>query len=128
MVPGFHSVALPSGSRLQLVDFPGHERLRASLLQVLPLKTTPSLKTRPSSRSYILRPVADPSPSPPPQHIKGAKGMVVVVDPSSVQAIKQTALLLFGVFGSAELASSTRIMVKFMVPRLFHLTCKNVTD
>ena len=34
MVPGFHSVALPSGSRLQLVDFPGHERLRASLARL----------------------------------------------------------------------------------------------
>ena len=33
MVPSYHSCSLPSGAKIQLVDLPGHERMRASALQ-----------------------------------------------------------------------------------------------
>lgn len=79
MAPSFNEVTLKSsGKSIQLVDFPGHERLRESMFQ----------------------------------HIKGAKGLVLVVDPRTSKTIKQTALLIYELFKSPDFSPSTPLLVK----------------
>eukprot|EP00613_Pedinella_sp_CCMP2098_P071614 CAMPEP_0171913926 /NCGR_PEP_ID=MMETSP0993-20121228/12176_1 /TAXON_ID=483369 /ORGANISM="non described non described, Strain CCMP2098" /LENGTH=286 /DNA_ID=CAMNT_0012548107 /DNA_START=28 /DNA_END=888 /DNA_ORIENTATION=- len=78
MMPSYNQVVVgDSGSKIQVVDFPGHERLRASMLQ----------------------------------HVKSAKGVVFVLDATSVRAIKQAAHLLFHLLTSNEYSSSTPLLV-----------------
>ena len=77
MVPAYHTVKIPGGKRVQVVDVPGHERLRVSLLQ----------------------------------HVKSARGVVLVVDPSGIKAIKAAAGLLFELLKSDELGAATPLLV-----------------
>jgi signal recognition particle receptor subunit beta len=88
MAPSFNDVKLPSGKKVQVVDFPGHERLRESMFE----------------------------------HIKGAKGLVLVVDPRTSKGIKQTALLIYELFKSPNFSTTTPLLVtsKRHIPSLFH--------
>ena len=44
-------------------------------------------------------------------HVKTARGVVIIVDPTSAKAIKMAAQLLFNLLASSELSASTPLMV-----------------
>jgi hypothetical protein len=77
MTPGFLTATLPSGKRMPLVDFPGHERQRAAMLPL----------------------------------VRGARGVVLCIDPVEVKGIKAAAQLLFELLASAEFAAATPLLV-----------------
>jgi GTPase SAR1 family protein len=77
MAPSYNQVRFDDGGSVQLVDFPGHERLQASMFE----------------------------------HVKGAKGIVFVLDATATKSVKQAALLLFHLLSSAELKQSTPLLV-----------------
>jgi signal recognition particle receptor subunit beta len=78
MTASYNQVSVEGSDILQVVDFPGHERLRASMLQ----------------------------------HVKGAKGVVFVLDATATKSIKQAALLLFQLLTSSEFKTSTPLLVR----------------
>ena len=79
MAPAFGKVSeeVGGGKATQLVDFPGHERLRHSLLE----------------------------------HLKGARGLVLVVDASGSKQIKDASDVLYALLTAPKLSSTTPLLV-----------------